>query len=181
MLARSVALRTAFFAVGEHTPAEQLICLVGLSEMFTAACAVDSPRSATSNATDKLAETGRRARFTGGPHSSRRIGEQIRISIVDARALAPDRGIEAGRQPRFQLGIGQTGDAGIVGDVAGTLTWIADTAGVEVPIVGLQHIIGTRIVMTDCPTDFSIRLPRNGADGVSRSQETRTPVSKGSR
>src|ERR1051325_2330436 len=35
ILARSVTFRTAFLAVGEHTPAEQLMFLVGLEEIST--------------------------------------------------------------------------------------------------------------------------------------------------
>jgi hypothetical protein len=39
MVARSAAFNTAFFAVGEHTPAEQLMCLVAAFETTMAPCA----------------------------------------------------------------------------------------------------------------------------------------------
>ena len=39
MLARSVALRSAFFAVGEHTPPTQFMLCVGFDEISTEACA----------------------------------------------------------------------------------------------------------------------------------------------
>jgi hypothetical protein len=42
MVVRSFTFRTAFFAVGEHTPPEQLMLLVAAVEISTEACAGDA-------------------------------------------------------------------------------------------------------------------------------------------
>src|SRR5438045_856213 len=49
MLVRSLTFSTAFFAVGEQTPALQLMFLVAADEIFTAACAAFA--TSTANAT----------------------------------------------------------------------------------------------------------------------------------
>src|SRR6202042_908143 len=75
-----------------------------------------------------------RWRYSPNASLSRRTGEQIGVAVVDGGVLAPDRGIESGRQLRFELNVGQAGNTGIILVVAHATAWIADTGRIEVPI-----------------------------------------------
>src|SRR5947207_3305095 len=70
----------------------------------------------------------------GGSLLRRRVGEEIGQPAVEVPALVPDRRVEAPRQAGLQLCGGKAGDAGVVGNISGTLGQVADTACVGVPI-----------------------------------------------
>src|SRR3954469_23748157 len=73
----------------------------------------------------------------------RRIGDQIRIAVVDAWILRPDRRIEAGGQSGLQLRVSEARNSGAILNVPTTLRRIADAAGVEVPIgLRIVHTVG---------------------------------------
>src|SRR5262249_7113662 len=133
--ARSPVFSTAFAAVGEHTPAEQFMCLVGALEITTAALA--APVSASTKAQSPVAALIMTHLASGGAKpissacqthvSARRIGEQIRITVVDAGALAPDRGAESAGDARLQLRVSQSRKSRIVGDIACALSAVRNS------------------------------------------------------